>query len=125
MSLAVIYKKVSRQTCNTLCIALKIVRIYNTECSSLIIPNDPSNLIAIASASSSTSIATLVVDASADGSATFYFKDTEQSINKSVCDIDSLEVYRGREHAIKISHNGFTLSNSGAFEVSHLLVYIE
>ena len=101
------------------------VCIYNTECSSLIIPiaNELSNLIAISSTSSSTSIARLVIDAGASGGAMFYFRDTEQPINKSVCAIDSLEVYRGREQAIKISHNGFTLSNSGAFEVSHQILF--
>jgi hypothetical protein len=99
------------------------MHFYNTECCSLIIPNAPSNLIAIAATSSSTSMAPLVVDPSADGGATFYFKDTEQLINKSVCDIASLEVYRGREQAIKISHNGFTLSNSGTFEVSHQTLF--
>jgi hypothetical protein len=90
----------------------------------MIIPNEPSNLIAVAL--TSTSVATLVVDpiASADGGAMFYFEDIEQPINKSVCDIASLEVYRGREQAIKISHNGFTLSNSGTFEVSHQTLYL-
>ena len=87
----------------------------------MIIPNKTSSLIAVASASSS--ISTLVIDAGADGGAIFYFKDTEQPINKSVCDIDSLEVYRGREQAIKISHDGFTLSNSGTFEVSHQILF--
>ena len=98
------------------------VHVYNTECSALIIPNETSSLIAVASTSSSTS--TLVVDASTGGGATFYFRDTEQLINKSVCDIDSLEVYRGREQAIEISHDGFTLSNSGTFEVSHLNYFV-
>ena len=69
-----------------------IVRLYDTECSSMIIPNELSGLIATTLSSSSTSMATLVVDASAGGGATFYFRDTEQPINKSVCDIDSLEV---------------------------------
>ena len=102
-------------------VELLTVRIYNTECSSLIVPNESSNLIAVASASSSTS--TLVVDAGAGGGAMFYFRDTEQPINESVCDIDSLEVYRGREQAIKISHHGFSLSISGAFEVSHSIFF--
>jgi hypothetical protein len=93
----------------------------NTECNSLIIPNETPKLIAVASTSSA--ISTLVVDPSADGGATFYFKDTEQPINKSVCDIASLEVYRGREQVIEISHNGFTLSNSGTFEVSHQTLF--
>ena len=69
------------------------------------------------------SVARLVIDAGASGGAMFYFRDTEQPINKSVCAIDSLEVYRGREQAIKISHDGFTLSNSGAFEVSHQILF--
>ena len=38
------------------------------------------------------------------------------------CSISSLEVYRGREQAIEISHEGFSLSDKGTFEVKNLTV---
>ena len=38
-------------------------------------------------------------------------------VNSSFCHIASLEVYRGREQAIEISHQGFTLSYGGTIEV--------
>lgn len=41
-----------------------------------------------------------------------------QPINSSRCQISSLEVYRGREQAISISYNGFTLGNESNLEVS-------
>ena len=37
--------------------------------------------------------------------------------DRSLCQIDSLQVYRGKKQAIEISHNGFFLSAEGAFEV--------
>ena len=51
-------------------------------------------------------------------------------VNSSFCHISSLEVYQGREQAIEISHQGFTLSNGGTIEVltinidSHVALYI-
>ena len=50
--------------------------------------------------------------------ATIITKSTNESLNNSVCDISSLEVYRGREQAIEINHTGFILGNSGTFEVN-------
>lgn len=35
----------------------------------------------------------------------------------SLCQIDSLQVCRGKKQATEISHNGFFLSVKGAFEV--------
>ena len=35
-------------------------------------------------------------------------------LNSSTCQISSLEVYRGREQAIEISHQGFSLSDNGS-----------
>lgn len=43
--------------------------------------------------------------------------DTPQAINGLFCHIISLEVYRGPRLSTVISHNGFSLSNSGALEV--------
>ena len=38
-------------------------------------------------------------------------------MNNSFCDISSLEVYRGKEQATEISHEGFCLSDDGSIEV--------
>ena len=48
----------------------------------------------------------------------FGFNETKQPVNSSFCQISSLEVYRGREQAIEISHEGFSLNGSGSIEVS-------
>ena len=45
------------------------------------------------------------------------FKDTGQPVNNSICQISSLEVYHGREQAIEISHQGFSLSDDCSIEV--------
>ena len=47
----------------------------------------------------------------------FGFNGTNQIVNSSFCNISSLEVYRGREQAFEISHQGFTLSFNGSIEV--------
>ena len=49
--------------------------------------------------------------------ATFGFNGTSQTVNSSFCIISSLEVYRGREQATEISHQGFFLSHNGSIEV--------
>ena len=59
----------------------------------------------------------LVADNTTNNNATFKFSETNQPVNSSLCNISSLEVYRGREQAIEISHDGFSLSNSGSIEV--------
>ena len=40
-----------------------------------------------------------------------------QHVNGSLCQIISLEVYRGKTQTTEISHAGFVLGNKGAFEV--------
>ena len=50
---------------------------------------------------------------------TFIFNETKQPVNSSVCHISTLEVYRGREQAIEISHEGFSLSDNGSIEVDN------
>ena len=50
----------------------------------------------------------------------FGFNITKQPVNSSFCQISSLEVYRGREQAIEISYQGFSLSGSGSIEVSKI-----
>ena len=47
----------------------------------------------------------------------FKFNITNQLVNSSLCAISSLEVYRGREQVIEISHKGFFLSDNGSIEV--------
>ena len=47
----------------------------------------------------------------------FGFNGTNQNVNSSFCNISSLEVYRGREQAIEISHQGFSLSDNGSIQV--------
>ena len=44
--------------------------------------------------------------------------NTLQIVNRSFCQITSLEVYRGSRSSTVISHNGFTLSNRGTLEVT-------
>ena len=48
----------------------------------------------------------------------------EEQVNSSVCNISSLEVYRGRKKAIEISHNGFSLSERATIEVLRHAVLI-
>ena len=52
-----------------------------------------------------------------DTDAVVYHKPTDQPVNSAFCHITSLEVYRGKNKAIKINHDGFHLSQSGAIEV--------
>jgi hypothetical protein len=47
----------------------------------------------------------------------FGFNGTNRTVKSSFCNISSLEVYRGREHAIEISHQGFSLGDNGSIEV--------
>ena len=42
-------------------------------------------------------------------------------LNTSTYQISSLEVYRGREQAIEINHQGFSLSDNGTVQVHQLL----
>ena len=51
----------------------------------------------------------------------FKFNRTDQLVNSSFCNISSLEVYRGREEAIEISHEGFSLNKNGNIEVEVII----
>ena len=99
-----------KQNVNTI---LAIIGDHNipigTECSSAITPFNSSGLTAIASISE-----TIV-----KFEAMFRFREANQTINSSVCDIASLEVYRGVKQAIEISHQGFTLSENGSIKVKY------
>ena len=48
------------------------------------------------------------------------FRSREEHVDGSVCQISSLEVYRGRQRAIEISHQGFSLNGNGSIEVYRL-----
>ena len=89
--------------------------ITNSECSFAITPKgQPQNLsviLGIGINGTSTSIGTEITYV------TVTFKDTGQPVNSSICQISSLEVYRGREQAIEISHQGFSLSDDYSIEV--------
>ena len=50
------------------------------------------------------------------------FRSREEQVNGSLCQISSLEVYRGRDQAIEISHQGFSLSDNGTIEVYCLVL---
>ena len=63
-----------------------------------------------------------IMDTSSAYVVSFGFNENNQSVNSSFCNISSLEVYRGREQAIEISHEGFTLNGSGSIEVTLELV---
>ena len=60
----------------------------------------------------------LVPDSTTNNSAIFKFNEVDQLVNSSHCSISSLEVYRGREEAIEIGHDGFSLSNNSNIEVT-------
>ena len=91
-----------------------------SECSHAIIPAQYLNSTTIAHLDSPTVNVTylLVADNTTNNSATFKFNEADQLVNNSHCNISSLEVYRGREQAIEISHDGFSLNNNGSIEVA-------
>lgn len=52
--------------------------------------------------------------------ATIVYNETHQhhDVVSPSCHITSLEVYRGRDQVIRISHDGFSLSDNGTVEAS-------
>ena len=74
-------------------------------------------IIPIAADLTSQSSSTIYLVTTITAASRFIFNDTNQSVNSSFCQISSLEVYRGREQAIEISHQGFSLSDNGSIEV--------
>lgn len=63
---------------------------------------------AVTSMSDNTSLTTAIVVAT---------DNISQPVNGSLCQVTSLEVYRGRKNITKISHDGFFFSNEGNFMV--------
>ena len=93
--------------------------IIASECSHAIVPAQSLNSTTVAHLDSPTLNVTyiLAVDNSTNNSAAFKFNETDQSVNSSFCHISCLEVYRGKEQAIEIGHDGFSLNNNGNIEV--------
>ena len=88
-------------------------------CSIAVIPTRYSLLIPTANISSQYSaITSTISDKFNEYIVMFGFNGTNQRVNSSVCNISSLEVYRGREQAIEISHEGFSLNGNGSVEVN-------
>ena len=96
--------------------------VISSGCSHAIVPTQSVHPITIARLDSSALNVTylLVADNTTDNhSATFKFNETpDKLVNGSLCNISSLEVYRGRDEVIKINHDGFSLSNNGNIEVA-------
>ena len=92
--------------------------IFYTECSHPIIPVQSSHLLALPVAPlNNTSYLAVDTTLSKQNGVGFRFNGTDQIVNSSFCHILSLEVYRGREQVTGISHQGFSLTDSGAVEV--------
>ena len=90
--------------------------MYFIECSHSLIANDSSNHIPTVLFNSNSNFTFLMVGGK-NINGMFYFNGTDQLVEKTSCQIVSLEVYRGREQTIQISHHGFSLTDDGAVEV--------
>jgi hypothetical protein len=95
---------------------------HHSGCSDAIVPTSSLHPTTIAVFDSSSYLL------SRAGNATTYemFKinETDQLVNSSLCHISSLEVYRGRDQAIEISHQGFSLNENGSIKVHKNTIYI-
>jgi hypothetical protein len=74
-------------------------------------------LIPTTSTASRYSVLTTSDDSFEDHIVMFGFNGTNLTVKSSYCQISSLEVYRGRQQAIEISHQGFSLDDNGSIEV--------
>ena len=87
-----------------------------TGCTHAIVPS--SQLVAIIATINYSSVSILhLVGNDPNLAERFHFNGTDQPVNSSFCHIASLEVFRGWEQAIQISHSGFSLSDNGTVEV--------
>ena len=91
---------------------------YCTGCSHSVVSNDleASHLVAVAFINIDMSNISYLLIRDKNIPERFYFNGTNQPVD-NCCHIDSLEVYRGREQAIEISHDGFSLTENGIVEV--------
>jgi hypothetical protein len=89
-----------------------------TGCSTTVAPIYYTFLIPTAAIDSRYSaITTLDSDSFKEYVVAFGFNGTNQTVNNNICNVSSLEVYRGREQGIEISYQGFSLSDNGSIEV--------
>jgi hypothetical protein len=58
-----------------------------------------------------------ILDASLADAAIATINGAHRLVNRSLCQIASLEVYRGRDQIIEISHGGLSLSENGRVKV--------
>ena len=66
-----------------------------------------------------------IPDSSVSDAAVAIINRTHQFVNGSVCQIASLEVYRGRNQIIEISYDGLSLSENGMVKVkSHTITVL-
>ena len=88
------------------------------ECMVAVVPINSASLIPTAAAIDSQHSAIITIDDSFKKHVLILgFNGTNQSVNGSFCNISSLEVYRGREQAIEISHRGFFIGDNGSIKV--------
>ena len=80
-----------------------------------IVPSLTSSLTSVAVLDSRTLNMTYL--RTADGHALFKFNGTDRSVNSTFCSIASLEVFRGWNQVIEISHQGFILNCNGTIGV--------
>ena len=97
-------------------IELLIYYYSHSGCSEAIVPTSSLHLTTIAVFDSSSAITYLLTRMGNDEM--FKINETDQLVNSSLCHISSLEVYRGRDQAIEISHQGFSLSDNGSIKVN-------
>ena len=96
------------------------VKHYSAGCSNAVVPIGLSQPVAIAYINSNVSNITHLVDSN-NKTARFHFRETSQMLNNSLCHIISLEVYRGKDQATEIRHDGFFTCCNGSIEVGHVL----
>ena len=101
---------------------ITIITCHSAGCSEAIIPTSSLHLttILLSVLDRSSANVTHLLTGAANGTTyieTFKFNETSQLVNSSLCDISSLEVYRGRDQAIEISYQGFSLSDNGSIKV--------
>ena len=90
---------------------------YYSGCNDAIIPNISLQLTILAAFDFSSAMPMFTYLQSTSYIEMFKFNKTDQLVNSSLCTISSLEVYRGRQQIIEISHQGFFLSDNGGIEV--------
>ena len=89
---------------------------HHSGCNEAIVSTSSPHLSATAIFDSSMAITYLLSEGTKDFTQ-FMFNETDQPVNCSFCHISSLEVYRGRDRAIEISHQGFSLIDNGSIKV--------